>query len=89
VNPKVKPTARNGTSAAIDLTNPMSVRAEWLRKQGVSEEEIAELCDAERYPGDLEEELANLRSIEDLATLSLSDAELAKLAQRFPARARD
>lgn len=40
-----------------------SVRREWMRLQGLSEEEIAEYCDPNKYDADLEDELKQLEAM--------------------------
>jgi hypothetical protein len=42
----------------------MRLRSEWMSELGLSVEEIAELCDAELYPADADEELANLNALQ-------------------------
>lgn len=41
----------------------LAMRAKWMRRLGMSEEEIAEKCDPARYPADLQEEAENLRAL--------------------------
>ena len=41
-------------------TQAIALRARWMRHIGMSEEEIAELCDPSKYPADLSEEVENL-----------------------------
>src|SRR5438045_2799966 len=50
----------------VDLSDPLSVRAAWMRLQGNSEEEIAEYCDPDRYPAELPTELENLHAARQL-----------------------
>ncbi|HQU45771.1 MAG TPA: hypothetical protein PK867_23355, partial [Pirellulales bacterium] len=52
----------NGTGQAT--SNAMQLRAKWMRELGMSEEEIAMLCDAEAYPASVEEEAAHLGALE-------------------------
>ncbi|HUY92787.1 MAG TPA: hypothetical protein VMV10_28865 [Pirellulales bacterium] len=41
----------------------IGIRARWMRHIGMSEEEIAELCDPSKYPADLSEEVDNLLAL--------------------------
>jgi hypothetical protein len=47
----------------------MKLRAEWLRAQGLPEEEIADLCDPEKHPGDMLEEEENLRAAQTITQM--------------------
>ncbi|MEX0710982.1 MAG: hypothetical protein WD278_01450 [Pirellulales bacterium] len=52
------PAGNTGESLAA-----MELRAKWMRELGVSEEEIAEYCQADKYPVRYEEELADLQAL--------------------------
>jgi hypothetical protein len=73
------------TMLVASTRTPYEIRAEALRLQGLPEDEIAELCDPQSYPADLEEELANLEAAKRLQASSLTERQLADLARRFPA----
>ncbi len=62
-------------------TDAMTVRAQWMRLQGVPVEVIAEQCDPARYPADLADELENLQAIQRIRQRGLSDSELAEWAR--------
>jgi hypothetical protein len=47
-----------------DATKAMQMRGLWMRQLGMSEEEIAELCNTDSYPANIEEEAANVRALE-------------------------
>ncbi|MEX2121058.1 MAG: hypothetical protein WD847_15815 [Pirellulales bacterium] len=46
-----------------DPLSAMELRAKWMRELGVSEEEIAEYCQADTYPAKYEEESADLQAL--------------------------
>jgi hypothetical protein len=49
-----------------EQSKAMKLRAAWMLAKGLSEEEIAEYCDPEKYPTGLREEEENLRASETL-----------------------
>lgn len=50
----------------------MQMRGDWMRQLGMSDEEIAELCDADTYPGSIEDETANIRALERMRSSNWS-----------------
>jgi hypothetical protein len=48
---------------ASTQSQALAMRATWMRRLGMSEEEIAEKCDPARYPADLQEEAENLLAL--------------------------
>ena len=74
----------DGKILAIPSADPMAIRAAWMRMQGLPEDEISEMCDADTYPGTVAGELENLRAVQDLRQSSLTGKELDDLAQRHP-----
>ncbi len=65
-----------GVMRHMTVADAMAIRVQWLRLQGVPEDEIAEQCDPALYPADLAEELANLRAIQRIRQRNLSDEDL-------------
>jgi hypothetical protein len=74
----------DGKILAIPSSDPMAIRAAWMRIQGLPEDEILEMCDPDTYPGTVAEELENLRAAQELRQSSLTGEELDDLAQRHP-----
>ena len=56
----------------IRLEAAMMIRAAWMRKMGLSEEEIAYYCDAERYPADTVTEQESMRAVDRLRNFDIS-----------------
>lgn len=52
-----------------EQSKAMELRGEWMRANGLSQEEIAEYCDPQAYPGDVGEEEANLRACAAMKTM--------------------
>jgi hypothetical protein len=54
----------------------LAVRQEWLRRKGLSDEEIKAFTEAYGEPVSLEEEIANLRAVEELQRMTPSAEQL-------------
>jgi hypothetical protein len=48
----------------------VAARRFWMSKIGLPSDEIDELCDFELYPGTLEDELAQIAALQDIAELN-------------------
>lgn len=55
-----------------DTPKAMATRARWMHDLGMSDEEIAELCDPEKYAGTTDEEAANLGARERMRSSNWS-----------------
>src|SRR5206468_9283567 len=74
---------RSGSMNAA-MREAMQLRATWMRAQGLSESEIREFCDPERFPADLETERANVAALRNLRDVELSREELQQIARGTP-----
>ena len=59
------------------------LRAKWMRAVGATDEDIAEYIDLTRHPGSVDEELENLRDLEQLQLKNLTREELDAKSKRF------
>src|SRR6266404_5493018 len=66
----------DGASVAVRSGDPMAIRAIWMRMQGLSEDEISEMCDPAVYPGNVADELENLRAAQELRQSHLTSEDL-------------
>ena len=68
-----------------DQEKALKMRATWMRARGISEEEIAEHCDPECYPADLQEEEENIRAQENMKKMPKSEELWSKQVARLGA----
>jgi hypothetical protein len=67
-----------------DQDQALKIRATWMRDLGLPAEEIAEFCNPDLYPANLEEECENLRAAQRNAGRGLTNTDLDELARKYP-----
>jgi hypothetical protein len=72
----------DGERVAIRSGDPMAIRATWMRMQGLAEDEISEMCDPAVYPGNVADELENLRAAHELRRSDLTSDDLEAMSQK-------
>lgn len=65
-----------------DQQKALAIRAQWMRRMGLSEEEIQEACQSDTA-ADLDEEMENLRAAEQLAQVTPPRQVLEQWATKY------
>jgi putative addiction module CopG family antidote len=65
----------------MQLGDAMAIRAEWMKLVGIPDDEVAELCNPQLYPGNVAEELQNLEAAKSRRQQSLTSEQLDELAR--------
>jgi hypothetical protein len=74
------------SSTLTEKQQALAVRGEWLRRKGLSDEEIKAFTEAYGEPVSLAEEMANLRAVEELERITPSSDQLRAWREKLPAR---